>query len=218
MKKRAFTLVEIMMVLLISAFFLGIIYSAWSRGIFFISRGDNYIQMQRGIRLLIENLEDDFEQCIYYPDHKPTNPFYIKSKTNEVTFYRYSRKYDSAKKRPGEWKVNYKLITDENSSDFGKIVRTVYDGSSKVKTSYFGKFIKWVEFTPYKLPIGDDSITYHKFRFFIRFSVKAIANKGKDTEQKIEIVTSFDVKTPNELFKDYYFNHNDVSKRSYPSG
>jgi len=216
MRKKGFTLVEIMIVLLISVFFLGVIYSAWSRGMFFISRGDNYIQMQRGIRLLMENLEDDLEQCVYYSKNEPSEPFYIKSETDEVTFYRYSPDYDTTLKRPKEWKVNYKLINDKSDKDYGKIVRTVYDGSLQKKKSTFGKFIKWVEFKPYKLPLGDKYIVYHKFRFFVRFHIIAVVNENMDTEQKLDIVTSFDIKTPNKIFKDYYFIHNPVSKREYP--
>jgi len=208
MKRRGFSFVEIMMVLLIGTFFLTVIYRTWGRGIFFVSRGDNYIRMQRGVRFLFEYLADDLDQIALFRSDKPKKLCYIKASSNEVEFIRYANTFDQDGK-PYLWTVRYFL-------DGNRIVREVKQGGSVIKKNQFGVFVKALEFTPYALKIGDAMAIHHKFRFFLRVYVKCCFHEGKKDEQILEVVTSYGLAGANFIFKDFYFLENPISKRSYP--
>ncbi|MDD2717145.1 MAG: prepilin-type N-terminal cleavage/methylation domain-containing protein [Candidatus Wallbacteria bacterium] len=209
-KRRGFSFIEVMVVLGIGVFFMGVVYTFWHKGMGFISRGSYFLQMQRGARFTMEKIEDDLEQCAYF---KPDQPFSIKVASGEIEFWKYSDKLES-EGRPKLQKVNYKLEKDPKT-DSGQIVRTVTEDSAIIKREKFGDFFVKAEFEPYKLKIGSIS-TLMSDRYFIRVYLEAYTKGYQEKEQTLQIVTSFDLKTPNGNFRDYYYLHNPVSKRDVP--
>ncbi|MDD5089358.1 MAG: prepilin-type N-terminal cleavage/methylation domain-containing protein [Candidatus Wallbacteria bacterium] len=206
--RSGMTFIEIFVVVVIGTFFMGVVYKAWNRGMFFVNRGSHYVQMQRGVRFIFEYLEDDLDQAAFY---RKDAPYSFTIRKNYLEMVKYGPKNES-EGRPLLHKVIYEM------TDKGELDRTEYDDKAKIiSTRKFGTDFVKMEFEHYQLPLalGTQS-NRHFLRLWLQARYESDSPLIKEKEQVLDAITSFSLKTPNSQFRDYYYLHNPVSVRDKP--